>query len=294
MAEILTQDEINALLAIIDETDEEDKNSDVILFDFKRPHFIRKGDIHDIQTFFENMRHSIKHWVGHDIQRISLHSVDYLSYSDFTACITDLAEHYIEVHCKKAEANLDTNVVLGIDDTLLIGLNGASNLNKKTGVSEFNELKIAEGIVSFLEDNNVIDSGNVLSQDKDYKEKQFPGYYPGIVALYEIFTVNQSSGLFYMFIPFELIKYKLSEIKGTVAEIDNQDKLNKLSITAKLGEAEISLSDLKENNTIFLNKKADDPIELHLGCTKVGEGEVIVKDDDTLGIIITKIKKGLK
>lgn len=286
--EIFTQDEIESLLAIVDEAEEAEETSDTKLFDFKRPHFLLKEDKHNIKSFFEGMENSIIDWVGHDLKSISLHSADYLSYSEFITCATDLAEHYIEGYCKNTEINLNTNIVLGIDNTLLIGLNGDPGINIKTGISEFNELKIAEGIVAFLEDNNIIDAGNIISKNKDYKGKQFPGYHPGVVLMYEIITKNQHSGLIYVFIPFEIIKCKIEDIKEKVKETEYQNKTQTLLLTAKLGEVEISMEDLKKCDTLFLNRKANEPIELYSGNTKVCEGEVIVKEDDTLGIIITK------
>ena len=291
---ILSQEEINMLLDVIDEDkDEVEPISDKNLYDFRRPNIIAKEDLRILRDFFREMEEEIKDWVGHDLRYASLHSIDQVKYSEFLLSISDLAEHYINIQRNE----INTNIVLGIDDSLLIGLNGDPSINRKTNRSEFNELKIAEGIASFLKKNNVITNAVVIKEDKDTEMKQFPEYYPGMYLLYELYTKGISTGCVHIFIPFEIIKFKIKEIEERLKEIKNSNNSNnsnkeiKINLTAKLGETEIDLNTLKnltEFDTFFLNRKTNDPIEIYSGNKKFFEGEVIVNENDDLGIVITK------
>ena len=65
----------------------------------------------------------------------------------------------------------------------------------------------------------------------------------------------------------------------------------KLKFTAVLGEREIDvkkLADLGEGSIIELTRLAGEPIDLHVGGKKIGEGEVVVIDEN-FGVRVTKV-----
>ena len=269
---ILTTEEIDEIIEIIEED----------ICEVAIDELIRKRNI--LLEFFKDMSDSINNWVGPDLKHASLHSVDELSYSDFLFAVTDLAEHYINVHHK----DINTNIILGIDDSLLIGLNGDPTINRKTNRSDFNELKITEGISAFLRENDMIEHSTVIKEDKDSEIKHLPVDDLGFVLLYELTpTACTGPGLIYVFIPSTLIEYKFNTIKENIE--NNNSK--KVTLTAKLGEVKIDSDDLERTNEydiISLNKKANAPIEIYLKDKKLFEGIAVEKEDNTLGVVVTK------
>lgn len=278
---IFTAEEIDELLKIVDELDIDDELSE--------PLEATKNEREDnraLLDFFSTMPGSIDKWVGPDLKYASLYSITELEYSDFIFATINLAEHYISVHDK----DIDTNIVMGIDESLLIGLNGDPTINRKTGRSDFNELKITEGIASYLKKNNIVDIATVVKEDKNSEMKHLPEDEPGFVLLYELIPrAATSSGLIYLFIPSKLVKPKIDDIKKINATKDNVSE--KLTLTAKLGDIDIDLNDLdklNEYDIISLNKKANAPVEIYLKDKKLFEGLAIEKEDNTLGVVITK------
>ena len=204
LSRVLTVEEIDELLKTVDEADDEESLEELEATKRKRE------DRQALLEFFRDMSDSINRWVGHDLKYASLHSMEELAYTDFVFAVTNLAEHYISVHDK----DINTNIVMGIDKSLLIGLNGEPTINRKTGRSDFNELKITEGIASYLKKNNIVDVATVVKEDKNSEMKHLPEDEPGFVLLYELIPrAATSSGLIYLFIPSKLVKPKIDDIK---------------------------------------------------------------------------------
>ena len=51
---------------------------------------------------------------------------------------------------------------------------------------------------------------------------------------------------------------------------------------------------MKKNEIIIFDKYINEPINLIVGNTKIGKGEIIVNENNQFGIIITEIEKKIK
>lgn len=95
MADILSQEEIDALLAVVDEEGEEysdspfvprTKHHDVALYDFKRPNRVSKEQLRAFRGIHDKLARSLSSQISaamRSIVEISLYSVDQMTYGEF-------------------------------------------------------------------------------------------------------------------------------------------------------------------------------------------------------------------
>ncbi|MCW2277933.1 flagellar motor switch protein FliM [Heliophilum fasciatum] len=97
MAEVLSQAEIDALLAALasgdvtaDEAKQEELASKIRMYDFKRPNKFSKDQIHTLQVIYENYCRSLTTYFSANLRtlvQISVMSVDQLTYEEFIRSI---------------------------------------------------------------------------------------------------------------------------------------------------------------------------------------------------------------
>lgn len=93
MADILSQEEIDALLEVVDEEEESDGDSgdsqdqrQIILYDFKRPNRVSKEQLRAVKGIHDKMARNLASQVSsimRSIVEIQLHSVDQMTYGEF-------------------------------------------------------------------------------------------------------------------------------------------------------------------------------------------------------------------
>lgn len=90
MADILSQEEIDALLAVVDEEEEtrgkSPKHEGVVLYDFKRPNRVSKEQLRAFRGIHDKLARSLSSQISaamRSIVEISLHSVDQMTYGEF-------------------------------------------------------------------------------------------------------------------------------------------------------------------------------------------------------------------
>ncbi len=93
MADILSQEEIDALLEVVDEEDTADISADeiidqrqIILYDFKRPNRVSKEQLRAVKGIHDKMARNLSSQISaimRSIVEIQLHSVDQMTYGEF-------------------------------------------------------------------------------------------------------------------------------------------------------------------------------------------------------------------
>ncbi len=93
MADILSQEEIDALLEVVDEEDTAEISADkileqrqVVLYDFKRPNRVSKEQLRVIRGIHDKMARNLSSQISaimRSIVEIQLHSVDQMTYGEF-------------------------------------------------------------------------------------------------------------------------------------------------------------------------------------------------------------------
>ncbi|ANV97615.1 flagellar motor switch protein FliM [Helicobacter enhydrae] len=92
MADILSQEEIDALLQVVDNDDTEgevvakSRHNDVVLYDFKRPNRVSKEQLRAFRGIHDKLARSLSSQISaamRSIVEISLYSVDQMTYGEF-------------------------------------------------------------------------------------------------------------------------------------------------------------------------------------------------------------------
>ena len=93
MADILSQEEIDALLEVVDEEESADISADeiidqrqIILYDFKRPNRVSKEQLRAVKGIHDKMARNLSSQISaimRSIVEIQLHSVDQMTYGEF-------------------------------------------------------------------------------------------------------------------------------------------------------------------------------------------------------------------
>ena len=96
MADILSQEEIDALLEVVEEEDIEPdelekasdllENKQITLYDFKRPNRVSKEQLRSIRSMHDKMARELASDISslmRSIVEIHLHSVDQMTYGEF-------------------------------------------------------------------------------------------------------------------------------------------------------------------------------------------------------------------
>ena len=206
ITKVLTIEEINELLKTVDETDDEEEVEEDAEYK-KKVEEIRK-ERRVLLNLFGEATEALKAWFGRELKYAKLHSLDIMSYADFVMSCIDLSEYYIAIN----DENINTNIILSIDESILIGLNGDPTLDEKTEVSDINELRIVEAIASFVKENKIASNTTVVKEDRNSEMKQFPEDKEGIVLLYELIpNACTRSGIVMMFVPRELVKLDITD-----------------------------------------------------------------------------------
>lgn len=299
MADILSQEEIDALLEVVEDDSTEDKEIDtsdilnkkqVTLYDFKRPNRVSKEQLRAFRGIHDKMARNLSSQISaimRSIVEIQLHSVDQMTYGEFLMSLPSPTSFNIF-----SMRPLDGNGVLEINPSIafpmidrLLGGNGEPyEVNREFSDIELSLIDtILRYVISTLKEawSSVTD----IYPAVDAKESS-PSVIQ-IVAQNEIvimvvmeITIGHSSGMMnicYPVISLESVLSRLASRDLMLSETNSKKSRNKelqvliggalVNVSAMLGSARLSLEEVLElrvGDTIRLDRVADDTIIVNI------------------------------
>jgi len=298
MAEILSQDEIDALLEVVEDEninpEDLEKNSDLLeqrqitLYDFKRPNRVSKEQLRSIRAMHDKMARNLASAISslmRSIVEIQLHSVDQMTYGEFLMSLpspTSFNVFSLKPLDGKGVIELNPSIVFPMIDRLLGGPGIPFDTNR-----EFSdiELNLLEQILRVITQNMKEVWSPIMDIYPVIEAKESSPNVVQIVAQNEIvimvvmeIIIGQTSGMMnicYPVISIESLLPKLASRDLMLSETSSRKSRNKelrallrgakIELEAVLGYAKLNMKeilDLQEGDIIKLNRPADDSIVL--------------------------------
>ena len=297
MADILSQEEIDALLEVVEEEDikpdELEKsssdllgNKQITLYDFKRPNRVSKEQLRSIRSMHDKMARGLASDISslmRSIVEIQLHSVDQMTYGEFLMSLpspTSFNVFSLKPLDGKGVIELNPSIVYPMIDRLLGG-NGES-FEAARDFTDI-ELSLIDQILKVI----IQDMKDIWSPIIDIyptiEAKESRSNVVQIVAQNEIvimvimeIIIGQTSGMMnicYPVITIESLLPKLASRDLILNEATGRKSRNKelkallggakIELEAVLGYAELNMEqvlDLKVGDIIKLNRPANDTV----------------------------------
>jgi len=296
MADILSQEEIDALLEVVEEEDiapdELEKASDILdnrqitLYDFKRPNRVSKEQLRSIRAIHDKMARSLASDISalmRSIVEIQLHSVDQMTYGEFLMSLpspTSFNVFSLKPLDGKGVIELNPSIVFPMIDRLLGG-NGApfETTREFTDI----ELNLLDQILKVVTQNMKEVWSPIMDLYPIVEAKESSPNVVQIVAQNEIvimvimeIIIGQTSGMMnicYPVITIESLLPRLANRDLMLNETSGRKSRNKelrallrgakIELEAVLGYAEMNMKqilDLEVGDIIKLNRPADDTV----------------------------------
>lgn len=293
MADILSQEEIDALLDVVDDEGDDvlEASEDnllpqrqVTLYDFKRPNRVSKEQLRAFRGVHDKMARSLASQISaimRSIVEIQLHSVDQMTYGEFLMSLPNPTSFNV-YSMKPLEGNgvieINPSIAFPMLDRLLGGKGEPFDASR-----EFSdiELSLFETILRVMMNTLKEAWGPVMEIFPSIENKESSPNVVQIVAQNEIVVmvvmeiiIGHSSGMMnicYPVISLEPILPKLASRDLMLNETSTKKSRNtelqvllggaQVTVEANLGEAEISLADvldLKEGDIVKLVNPAND------------------------------------
>ena len=292
MAEILSQEEIDALLEVVDENDsgigtrgkEEKDERNIVVYDFKRPNRVSKEQLRSIKGIHDKLARNLASQISsimRSIVEIKLHSVDQMTYGEFLMSLPSPTS--FNVFSIKP---LDGNCVLEINPSIafpmidrLLGGQGDSyeTLRELTDI----ELNLLDSILRIVMQRLKESWSNVTEIYPSVEAKESSPNVVQIVAQNEIvimvvmeIIIGNSSGMVNICYPVVHLESVLSRLANrdimmgeTSAKKSRNKELKTLIGRAEvvyeaiLGKTMISVDEfleLKQGDILKLDRQADD------------------------------------
>ncbi len=296
MADILSQEEIDALLEVVEDEDiapdELEKASDILdnrqitLYDFKRPNRVSKEQLRSIRAIHDKMARSLASDISslmRSIVEIQLHSVDQMTYGEFLMSLpspTSFNVFSLKPLDGKGVIELNPSIVFPMIDRLLGG-NGApfETTREFTDI----ELNLLDQILKVVTQNMREVWSPIMDMYPIVEAKESSPNVVQIVAQNEIvimvimeIIIGQTSGMMnicYPVITIESLLPRLANRDLMLNETSGRKSRNKelrallrgakIELEAVLGYAELNMKqvlDLEVGDIIKLNRPADDTV----------------------------------
>ncbi|SFV51859.1 Flagellar motor switch protein FliM [hydrothermal vent metagenome] len=309
MADILSQEEIDALLDVVEDEGEEvleasEENllpqRQVTLYDFKRPNRVSKEQLRAFRGVHDKMARSLASQISsimRSIVEIQLHSVDQMTYGEFLMSLPNPTSFNV-FSMKPLEGSgvieINPSIAFPMLDRLLGGKGEPYDANR-----EFSdiELSLFETILRVIMSTLKEAWGPVMEIYPAIESKESSPNVVQIVAQNEIVVmvvmeiiIGHSSGMMnicYPVISLEPILPKLASRDLMLNETNSKKSRNKelqvllggakVTVEANLGESELSLRDILEldaGDIISLNTPADDTVILSIDGKDRFKGEI--------------------
>ncbi len=309
MADILSQEEIDALLDVVEdegedvlETSEENllPQRQVTLYDFKRPNRVSKEQLRAFRGVHDKMARSLASQISsimRSIVEIQLHSVDQMTYGEFLMSLPNPTSFNV-FSMKPLEGSgvieINPSIAFPMLDRLLGGKGEPFDASR-----EFSdiELSLFETILRVMMSTLKEAWGPVMEVYPAIESKESSPNVVQIVAQNEIVVmvvmeiiIGHSSGMMnicYPVISLEPILPKLASRDLMLNETNSKKSRNKelqvllggakVTVEANLGESELTLRDILEldsGDIIRLNTPADDTVILSIDGKDRFKGEI--------------------
>ena len=296
MAEILSQDEIDALLEVVEDEDinpeELEKSSDILeqrqitLYDFKRPNRVSKEQLRSIKAIHDKMARNLASNISslmRSIVEIQLHSVDQMTYGEFLMSLpspTSFNVFSLKPLDGKGVIEINPSIVFPMIDRLLGGPGMPFDTNREfTDI----ELNLLDQILRVITQNMKEIWSPIMDLYPVIEAKESSPNVVQIVAQNEIvimvvmeIVIGQTSGMMnicYPVISIESLLPKLASRDLMLSETSGRKSRNKelralirgarIELEAVLGYAKLNMKeilDLEVGDIIKLNRAADDSV----------------------------------
>ncbi len=309
MADILSQEEIDALLDVVEEDgddvldnaeDEALPQRQVTLYDFKRPNRVSKEQLRAFRGVHDKMARSLASQISsimRSIVEIQLHSVDQMTYGEFLMSLPNPTSFNV-FSVKPLEGSgvieINPSIAFPMLDRLLGGKGEPFDASR-----EFSdiELSLFETILRVMMSTLKEAWGPVMDVYPAIESKESSPNVVQIVAQNEIVVmvvmeiiIGHSSGMMnicYPVIALEPILPKLASRDLMLNETSSKKSRNtelqvllggaKVNIEANLGEAElrlIDILDLKVDDVLRLSSSADDIVTVSVDGKDRFKGQI--------------------
>ncbi|WP_104749265.1 flagellar motor switch protein FliM [Helicobacter cynogastricus] len=298
MADILSQEEIDALLEVVDES--EDVNTlqkreimpqkQITLYDFKRPNRVSKEQLRSFRSIHDKMARSLSSQISaimRSIVEIQLHSVDQMTYGEFLMSLpspTSFNVFSMKPVGGTGVLEVNPSIVFPMIDRLLGGKGGSYDQTREFSDIELNLLDtILKQVMQILKD--IWSPVTEFFPTIDAKESS--ANVVQIVAQNEIvimvvmeIVIGHSRGMMnlcYPVISIEGILSKMGNRDVMLTETSSKKSRNKelqalvggasVEVSAFLGSVRLTLKevlDLVVGDTIRLNKVANDTVVVNI------------------------------
>ncbi len=296
MAEILSQDEIDALLEVVEDEDinpeELEKSSDILeqrqitLYDFKRPNRVSKEQLRSIKAIHDKMARNLASNISslmRSIVEIQLHSVDQMTYGEFLMSLpspTSFNVFSLKPLDGKGVIEINPSIVFPMIDRLLGGPGMPFDTNREfTDI----ELNLLDQILRVITQNMKEIWSPIMDLYPVIEAKESSPNVVQIVAQNEIvimvvmeIVIGQTSGMMnicYPVISIESLLPKLASRDLMLSETSGRKSRNRelralirgarIELEAVLGYAKLNMKeilDLEVGDIIKLNRAADDSV----------------------------------
>jgi len=295
MAEILSQEEIDALLEVVEDEniapDELEKTPDILeqrqitLYDFKRPNRVSKEQLRSIRAIHDKMARNLASDISslmRSIVEIQLHSVDQMTYGEFLMSLpspTSFNVFSLKPLDGKGVIELNPSIVFPMIDRLLGGPGLPFDSNREfTDI----ELNLLDQILRVITQNMKEVWSPIMELYPIIEAKESSPNVVQIVAQNEIvimvvmeIIIGQTSGMMnicYPVISIESLLPKLASRDLMLSETSSSRKSRnkelrallrgaKIELEAVLGYANLNMKEIIElevGDIIKLNRPADD------------------------------------
>jgi flagellar motor switch protein FliM len=312
MADILSQEEIDALLDVVDDEGDDALDSggesndsffsqrQITLYDFKRPNRVSKEQLRAFRGIHDKMARSLSSQISsimRSIVEIQLHSVDQMTYGEFLMSLPNPTSFNV-FSMKPLEGSgvleINPSIAFPMLDRLLGGKGDPFDTNR-----EFSdiELSLFETILRVMMGTLKEAWGPVTDVYPNVENKESSPNVVQIVAQNEIVVmvvmeiiIGHSSGMMnicYPVISLEPVLPKLASRDLMLNETSSKKSRNQelqvllggaqVVVEANLGEAELSLGEILElrlGDIVRLKTPADDVVILNIDGKNRFRGEI--------------------
>ena len=293
MADILSQEEIDALLEVVDEEEASDISADeiidqrqIILYDFKRPNRVSKEQLRAVKGIHDKMARNLSSQISaimRSIVEIQLHSVDQMTYGEFLMSLPSPTSFNV-FSMKPLDGSgiieINPSIAFPMIDRLLGGKGESFDVNRElTDI----ELNLLDAILRIITQKLRAAWEPITDMYPNIETKESSPNVVQIVSQNEIvimvvmeLIVGNSSGMInicYPVIYLESILPKLANRDIMLGSSNTKKSRNKelnvlikradINIEAILGRTTLSvkeLLDLKKGDIVRLNRDADDTV----------------------------------
>ena len=277
--DILSQEEIDALLEVIDEEDTVPNDIDedlymfdekqVTLYDFKRPSVVSREQIRSIRQLHDEMANKLKDNISFFLNKkidVCLHSVDQMTYAEFLMSLPYNTSFNIfalnDSDDKKGVIELNHSIVFPLIDRMLGGVGDSFKTNRKFTELELKLIsKVLEKIVDAIEKSwekvapmkiSIIEQKTESSHDFVVEQNEIV-----IMVIMEI-IIGEVSGMVNLCYPYIYFKEYFEKLNNSIkrrnAVNDKFLALLKENVNMKV---EMGFETKKELESVLKLKKGD-------------------------------------